>query len=126
MPKILVVEDDASNMEIACRFLKLRGYEVVSTTSGPAGVAKALADKPDLILMDMKLPLPGDGQAATRPSAPRPGMGSVPIIALTAQAMPVEVEDMYAAGCNDVETKPFNFAQLQAKIQKLLAARKDA
>ncbi|MCS6851998.1 MAG: response regulator [Gemmataceae bacterium] len=123
MAKILVVEDDATNLEIASRFLRLRGYDVVSAHDGPSAVAQALAEKPDLILMDMKLPHAGDGQAATRAIRAQPSLGSVPIIALTAQAMPVEIDDMFAAGCDDVETKPFNFAQLHGKIEKLLAAR---
>jgi CheY-like chemotaxis protein len=122
MSKILVVEDDAQNLEIAVRILQMRGYEVVSAGNGPEGVARAQSEKPDLILMDMKLPNAGDGQAATRAIRALPGLDQLPIIALTAQAMPSEVEEMYQAGCNDVEIKPYNFPQLLGKIQKHLAA----
>ena len=116
MPKILLVEDDPTNAEIIMRFLKIKKHEVIHAIDGPAGVRLAQIERPDLILMDMRLPNHGDGQKASREIRALDGMKTIPIIALTAQCMPDEVQEMYHAGCNDVVTKPFVFSDLDGKI----------
>ncbi len=123
MPKILVVEDDPQNRDIAVRLLRMRGYEVVSAVNGPDGVAMALSEKPDLILMDMGLPNPEDGLDATRAIRAQAGTETIPIIAFTARAMSQEVEKAYAAGCNEFASKPIDFALLLTKIQLTLNGR---
>src|SRR4051812_37168014 len=101
MAKILVVEDDPNNMEIILRFLKMRKFEVLSATDGPTGVALALAEKPDLILMDMGLPNPEDGLEATRQIRAQPGTEGIAIIAFTARSMAQDKAKASLAGCND-------------------------
>ena len=120
MPRILVVEDDLTNMEIIVRFLKIQKFTVVTATNGPEGVAKALAEKPDLILMDMSLPVL-DGWEATRRVKSDPATQAIPVIALTAHAMAEDKEKCLAAGCDDFDTKPVVLPRLLAKIQALLA-----
>src|ERR1700722_13152549 len=126
MPTILLVEDDPTNAEIVTRILKMKNYEVVVAADGPAGVSLAQSVRPDLILMDMKLPNPGDGQRATRAIRALPGFENVPILALTAQCMPQELDEILQAGCNDVVTKPVDFKVLLKTMSALLAGRKDA
>lgn len=123
MPRILVVEDEAPNLEIIVRLLTLKGYEVLSACDGPQGVALAVTAKPDLILMDLALPVPGDGLQATRQIRSHAGMAAVPILALTASAMAGDQELARQAGCNDLQSKPYDFARLLGKIQSLLASR---
>jgi len=120
MVKVLVVEDDPVNMEIIVRFLKLRKFAVVSATNCPDGVALALAEKPELILMDLGLPNPEDGLEATRQIRAQPGTETIPIIAFTARSMAQDKEKARAAGCNDFESKPVDFKRLLVKIQECL------
>ncbi len=124
MPKILVVDDEAPNVEIASRMLQMHGYEVVSASNGPDGVAAARTERPDLILMDLSLPNPGDGLVATRAIRAQAGTEAIPVIALTAAAMAEDQQKAYQAGCNEFESKPIDFRHLLDKIQKLLAARR--
>jgi two-component system cell cycle response regulator DivK len=121
MPKILVVEDDPDNMEIILRFLKIRKFEVVTALDVPTGVALALAEQPDLILMDMGLPNPEDGLEATRQIRAQAGTEKIPIIAFTARAMAQDREKARAVGCNDFESKPVDFKRLLIKIQDCLS-----
>lgn len=120
MQKVLVVEDDLNNMEIIVRFLRLKKYTVVSATNGPDGVAMALAERPDLILMDLGLPNPEDGLEATRQIRSQAGTEAIPIIAFTARSMAQDKEKARAAGCNDFESKPVDFKRLMVKISECL------
>jgi CheY-like chemotaxis protein len=122
MPKILYVEDDELNRDMLSRRLERRGYTVVIATDGHQGIAAARAETPDLILMDMSLPAL-DGWEATLRIKSIPETQSIPIIALTAHAMAGDREKALAAGCNDYDTKPVDFARLLGKIQALLGER---
>ena len=120
MPKILVVDDDLTNLEIIVRFLKISKFEVVTAASGPEGVALAVAEKPDLILMDLGLPNPEDGLEATREIRAQAGTQTIPIIAFTARSMAQDKERARDAGCNDFESKPVDFRRLLVKIEQCL------
>jgi len=117
MHRILLVEDNELNRDSLSRLLKRQGMDVTFAEDGEAGVRAALADQPDLVLMDIGLPLM-DGFDATR--ALRSQGARMPIIALTAHALQSDQEKALAAGCNDFETKPVEFPRLLAKIKKLL------
>jgi CheY-like chemotaxis protein len=119
MPKILLVEDNEMNRDMLSRRLARRGYEIVIATDGQEGVERALGERPDLILMDMSLPVK-DGWAATREIKADPQLAATPIIALTAHAMSGDRERAMEAGCDDYDTKPVEFDRLVAKIQALL------
>ena len=120
MPKILLVEDNEMNRDMLSRRLQRRGYEVVITVDGQDGVAKAQAEAPALILMDMSLPVL-DGWEASRQLKAAPATGGIPIIALTAHAMSGDREKALAVGCDDFDTKPIELDRLLAKIEALLA-----
>jgi CheY-like chemotaxis protein len=120
MLKILVVEDDLTNLEIIVRFLKISKFHVVTAETGPDGVALAQAEKPDLILMDLGLPNPEDGLEATRQIRATSVTQTIPIIAFTARSMAQDKEKAQAAGCNDFESKPVDFKRLMLKIQQCL------
>jgi len=119
MAKILLVEDNEMNRDMLTRRLERRGYQVVIATDGDQGVQRAQAEAPDLILMDMSLPVL-DGWEATRRLRAMPATQAIPIIALTAHAMAGDREKALAAGCDDYDTKPIEFARLLEKIQVLL------
>ncbi len=119
MTRILVVEDDEANRELATRFLRREGYEVIQANDGKAGVARALAEVPDLIVMDLNLP-ELDGWEATRQIRANPVTATIPIIALTAHAFAEEVQQALQAGCNQYETKPLVYGRLIKKIDDLL------
>ena len=119
MPKILLVEDNEMNWDMLSRRLRRKGYEVVIATDGKQGVDTALSEVPDLILMDMSLPVL-DGWEATRQIKAAPETGSIPIIALTAHAMAGDREQALAAGCDDYDIKPIEFKRLLTKMKALL------
>jgi CheY-like chemotaxis protein len=119
--KILLVEDNEMNLDMLSRRLVRQGFEVVSAQDGAAGVAKAAAEKPQLILMDMSLPVV-DGWEATRRLKADPATRAIPVIALTAHAMAEDREKALAAGCDDYDTKPIELPRLLEKIKKLLPA----
>jgi CheY-like chemotaxis protein len=119
MSKILVVEDNDLNKEVLSRRLKKVGFEVVIASNGKEGVEMALAERPDLILMDMSLPIM-DGFEATRRIKAAPETRSVPIIALTALVMPGDRERCLEAGCDDYDGKPIEFPNLLSKIKALM------
>lgn len=121
MPKILIVEDDELNRDSLRRLLHRRGFEIVLAVDGEDGVATARAEAPDLILMDMSLPVV-DGWEATRRLKADPTVQSTPIIALTAHAMTTDRDKALAAGCDDFDTKPIDLDRLLPKIHALLAA----
>ncbi|MCW8140174.1 MAG: response regulator [Planctomycetota bacterium] len=122
MPRLLLVEDDAMSRDMLQRRLERRGYEVVLATNGEEAVAAARAAAPDLVLMDLSLPLL-DGWSATRALKADAATRAVPVIALTAHAMKGEEEKALAAGCDDFDTKPVDLARLLGKVEALLARR---
>jgi two-component system cell cycle response regulator DivK len=119
MAKILLVEDDEMNWDMLSRRLRRKGYEVILAFDGKQGVDMALSEAPDLILMDLSLPVL-DGWEATRQIKAATETRSVPVIALTAHAMDGDQEQALAAGCDDYDTKPIEFQRLLGKIQALL------
>jgi two-component system cell cycle response regulator DivK len=123
MPKILLVEDNEDNRDMLSRRLIRKGYDVSLANDGGAGVAQALAEAPDLILMDMSLPVL-DGWEATRRVKENPATRAIPIIALTAHAMADDREKAIAAGCDDYDTKPIDLPRLLEKIESLLLGNK--
>ena len=122
MTKILLVEDNEMNRDMLSRRLQKKGYEVVMALDGEQGVAMALAEAPALILMDMSLP--GiDGWEATRRIKAASDTKRIPVIALTAHALTSDRDQALAAGCDDFDTKPVEFARLLAKIETLLLGK---
>lgn len=119
MTKILLVEDNELNRDMLSRRLQRKGYEVVLAVDGDQGVGLAGAELPDLILMDMSLPVL-DGWEATRRLKDTPATESIPIIALTAHAMADDRDRALKAGCDDYDTKPVDLARLLGKIEALL------
>ncbi len=119
MSKILLVEDNEMNRDMLSRRLKRKGFEVVLAEDGQQGVDRATADPPDLILMDLSLPVM-DGWEATRVLKGGDGTRNIPVIALTAHAMEGDKDKAMEAGCDDYDTKPVNFARLLEKIEALL------
>jgi CheY-like chemotaxis protein len=119
VPKILLVEDDEMNRDSLSRLLQRRGFEVVMGVDGGEGVALAQSEAPDLILMDMSLPVM-DGWEATRRLKAAPETRSTPIIALTAHAMATDRDKALEAGCDDYDTKPIDLQRLLPKINALL------
>ncbi|MDX1980931.1 MAG: response regulator [Bryobacteraceae bacterium] len=115
MPRILLVEDNEMNRDMLSRRLERKGYEVIVAADGKTGLELARALAPDLILMDMSLP-GVDGWEATRILKAAPETRGLPIIALTAHAMPADRERAMAAGCDDYDTKPVEFQRLLAKM----------
>ena len=122
MPKILVVEDNEMNRDMLTRRLERRGYEVAVAVDGGQGLALARSEPPDLILMDMSLPVV-DGWEATRQLKAAPETRAIPIIALTAHAMSGDRDRAIEAGCDDYDTKPVELPRLVEKIQALLTPR---
>jgi len=121
MPKILLVEDNEMNRDMLSRRLVRNGFEVVVAVDGGQAVTMAAAEKPDLILMDMGLPVM-DGLEATRQVKAAPETRSIPIIALTANALVEDREKALAAGCDDFDTKPVELPRLLEKITNKLGA----
>jgi CheY-like chemotaxis protein len=119
MPKILLVEDNDLNRDMLSRRLERRGYQVIAALDGEQGVALARSEGPDLILMDMSLPLL-DGWEAARRLKTAPETKAIPIIALTAHAMVGDREKAIGAGCDDYDTKPVEFQRLLEKVDALL------
>ena len=120
--KILYVEDNDDNIYVVTNRLSRAGFTVLVATDGEQGVAMAAAEQPDLILMDLRLPLI-DGWEATRRIKAQPETRHIPIVALSAHAMTGDRERALAAGCDDYDTKPVDFARLRAKIGALLAGK---
>ena len=121
MPTILLVEDNEMNRDMLSRRLERRGYRVVLATDGQSGVEMAGTEAPDLVLMDMSLPVL-DGWEATRRLKADPRTAHLPVIALTAHAMSGDRERALAAGCDDYDTKPIELPRLLGKIEALLGA----
>ena len=120
MPKILLVEDNEMNRDMLSRRLERRGYRVAIALDGEQGAAMAGSEAPDLILMDMSLPVLDGWEAARRLKAV-PETRAIPIIALTSHAMVGDREKAIEAGCDDYDTKPVEFQRLLEKIETILA-----
>ena len=119
MAKILLVEDNEMNRDMLSRRLERRGFQVVMAINGAEGIAMAESERPDLILMDMSLPVV-DGWEASRRLKAAAATATIPIIALTAHAMSGDRQQALDAGCDDYDTKPIEFPRLLAKIEALL------
>lgn len=119
MPKILLVEDNEMNRDMLSRRLMRRGYEVVLAIDGEDGLTKVASEAPDLILMDMSLPIL-DGWEATRRLKSEQATQHIPVIALTAHAMSSDRDKALEAGCDDYDTKPVELERLLEKIEALL------
>jgi CheY-like chemotaxis protein len=119
MTRILLVEDNEMNRDMLSRRLTRKGYEVHIAVDGGEGVAMAHSSAPDLILMDMSLPVV-DGWEATRRLKASDSTRDIPIIALTAHAMAGDKDKAFAAGCDDYDTKPIEMPRLLQKVEALL------
>jgi two-component system cell cycle response regulator DivK len=122
MPKILIVEDNATNMTLATFLLKSAGHTVISATDGETGVALARVERPDLILMDIQLP-GMDGLAATALLKKDDATRSIPVIALTALAMKGDEERIRAAGCDGYVAKPLRYQEFLATVAAQLESK---
>jgi two-component system, cell cycle response regulator DivK len=125
MPRILVVEDSEMNRDMLSRRLARKKYEVLVAVDGGEGVVMARSEAPDLILMDMSLPVV-DGWEATRQLKASPETEAIPIIALTAHAMSGDREKAMEAGCEDYDTKPIELPRLLDKMEALLGNQRAA
>lgn len=119
MTKILLVEDNEMNRDMLSRRLIRNGFEVVMAIDGEQAIAMAESELPDLILMDMSLPVI-DGWEATRRVKAAGATSTIPVIALTAHAMSGDREKTLNAGCDDYDTKPIEMPRLLGKIDALL------
>lgn len=124
MTKILLVEDNQMNYDMLSRRLSRKGFSVVPAADGAAGLAQAASERPDLILMDMSLPVM-DGWEATRRLKADPSTREIPVIGLTAHAMAEDREKALEAGCDDYDTKPIDLPRLLGKINNLLPSSTD-
>lgn len=120
MTRILLVEDNELNRDMLSRRLHRRGYETVLAIDGRQAVDLAAAELPDIILMDMDLPVL-NGWEATKLIKAGPQTARIPVIALTAHALPPDREKAFSAGCDDYQSKPIDFAELVDKIEQLTA-----
>ncbi len=122
MAKILIVEDDANNRDLIARLIGLMGHEPILAADGAQGVALARSMLPDLIVMDMGLPVLNGWQATHRIKS-QPATRHIPILALTAYALTEDRTRSLAAGCDDFETKPIDFNRFREKVEALLRQR---
>ena len=120
MPRILLIEDDEMSRDMLSRRLGRRGYDVLVAVDGEGGVALAREGRPDLVLMDLSLPVL-DGWAATRRLRADPTTAGVPIVALSAHAAATDRDAALEAGCDDFESTPIDFPRLLAKVERQLA-----
>jgi len=118
--KILIVEDNELNRDMLSRRLEKKGFAVVSAVDGQEGINQAASESPDIILMDLSLPIV-DGWDAAKKLKSNENTKSIPIIALTAHAMKGDEKKALDAGCDDYDTKPVNFERLLEKINKLIS-----
>jgi CheY-like chemotaxis protein len=121
MTKVLLVEDNEMNRDMLTRRLERKGFEVVIAVDGQAGIDMASSAGPDIILMDLSLPVI-DGWEATRKIKADPATQPIPVIALTAHAMAGDEQKALEAGCDDYDTKPVDLKRLLGKIENLLGS----
>lgn len=119
MTTVLIIDDEPDNIELLTRRLVRRGFVVLSAMSAEDGIAKAIAEQPDVVLMDIKMPIV-DGFEATRRLKADPATKAIPVIALTNHAMQEDRDRAAAAGADEYETKPLDLDRLLAKIQTLV------
>ena len=119
MTKILYVEDNPDNVYMLTRRLKKKGFELIIAGDGQEGIDKAIEESPDLILMDLSLPTM-DGWTATAEIKKIEGVKDIPIIALSAHAMPEHRDRALKAGCSDYDTKPVDIKRLLSKMEKFI------
>lgn len=119
MTTVLIIDDEPDNIELLTRRLVRRGFVVLSAMSAEDGIAKAVAEQPDIVLMDIKMPIV-DGFEATRRLKADPATKAIPVIALTNHAMQEDRDRAAAAGADEYETKPLDLDRLLAKIQTLV------
>ncbi|MDH5410410.1 MAG: response regulator [Alphaproteobacteria bacterium] len=117
MKRILVVEDNEMNRDMLCRRLARKGFTILTAADGEQGINVAMAETPDVIIMDLSLPRI-DGWEACRRLKANQSTSAIPVIALTAHAMSTDKDKALAAGCDDFDTKPVDFARLLEKIEK--------
>jgi two-component system, cell cycle response regulator DivK len=120
MPRILIVEDNDLNSDMLSRRLQLEGYDTIVAIDGPDGIEIARRERPDLILMDISMPIM-DGWQATRALKADPSTRDIPVIGVSAHALEGDRDRALEAGCDDYEHKPIDFARLLAKIEQLTA-----
>lgn len=120
MTRILIVEDNEMNLDMLSRRLSRRGYEIITAMDGEKGIELAIVHLPDLILMDMSLPII-DGWEATQKVKAHQATSHIPIIALTAHVMESDRQKALIAGCDDYDTKPIEIERLLGKIAALLS-----
>ena len=125
MPKILLVEDNEMNRDMLSRRLEKKGYRVVLAQDGRQGYLMARSERPDLILMDLSLPVM-DGWEVTRLLKSNGSTCHIPVIVLTAHALVSDREKAFEAGCDDYDTKPVEFGRLSDKIENLLVVRQSS
>lgn len=123
MPTILLVEDNEMNRDMLSRRLQRKGYTVIAAQDGEQGHLLACSKSPDLILMDISLPMM-NGWEVTRLLKSNESTKHIPVIALTAHAMVTDREKAFEAGCDDYDTKPIEFSRLSEKIENFLLAKK--
>lgn len=123
MPKILLVEDNEMNRDMLSRRLQRKGYSVVTAHDGEQGLLLARSETPDLILMDISLPMMS-GLEVTRLLKSDEATRHIPVIALTAHALVTDRDKAFEAGCDDYDTKPVEFGRLNEKMENLLAVKK--
>jgi CheY-like chemotaxis protein len=123
MPKILLVEDNEMNRDMLSRRLQRRGYSVVIAHDGEQGLSLATSEAPDLILMDISLPVM-DGWQVTRLLKSNQNTSHIPVIALTAHAMMSDRQKAFETGCDDYDTKPVEIERLSEKIENLLVEKR--
>ncbi len=121
MPLIVLVEDNEMNRDMLSRRLERKGYTIVMAVDGQAGVDLVHSARPDLVLMDLSLPVM-DGWTAIRTLKSDPRVSAIPVIALTAHAMSGDEEKAREAGCDDYDTKPVELPRLLGKIEALLGS----
>jgi len=125
MTRILVVEDNESNRDMLVRRLERRGFDVAVSVDGPQALEMAIEVRPDLVVIDMGLPQI-DGYEVTRRLKRDAATQDIPILGLSAHAMPGDRDKALAAGCDDYDTKPVEFERLIAKIQAALGKLRDS
>lgn len=121
MPKVLIVEDNEDNRDMLMRRLHRKGFEVIMAVDGAQGVELALQESPDIILMDMSLPVM-DGWSATKEIKSNPQTTNIPVIALTAHDMSSDRQRAMDVGCDDYDTKPIDMPRLLGKMGRFISA----
>jgi CheY-like chemotaxis protein len=121
MQKVLLVEDNEMNRDMLSRRLNRKGFHIITAADGQSGIDTAVSEQPDIIIMDMSLPVI-DGWTATQQLKANPATATIPIVALTAHAMATDRDRAFAVGCDEYDSKPIDLPRLLEKMKKLLPA----